>query len=64
MTMPRECKLAAEIGIPYAAILVASNWAAGREPGNSKKDLDHQEVSSTAGTRLEPVIACIKAFAQ
>ncbi len=64
MTMPRECKLAAEIGIPYAAILVASNWAAGREPGNSKKDLDHQEVSSTAGTRLEPVIECIKAFAQ
>ena len=28
MTMPRECKLAAELGIPYAAILVSSNWAA------------------------------------
>lgn len=64
MTMPRECKLAAEVGIPYAAILVASNWAAGREPGNSEKDLDHQEVSATAGTRLGPVIECIKAFTQ
>jgi purine nucleoside phosphorylase len=62
MTMPRECKLAAEIGIPYAAILVASNWAAGREPGDSGKDLDHQEVSSTAGSRLGPVIDCIKSF--
>jgi purine nucleoside phosphorylase len=64
MTMPRECKLAAEIGIPYAAILVASNWAAGREPGNSGKDLDHQEVSSTAESRLGPVVECIKAFTQ
>ena len=64
MTMPRECKLAAEIGIPYAAILVASNWAAGREPGDAEKDLDHQEVSSTAESRLEPVIECIKAFTQ
>jgi len=62
MTMPRECKLAAEIGIPYAAIIVASNWAAGREPGDSGKDLDHQEVSSTAGSRLGPVIDCIKSF--
>tara|TARA_B110001452_G_scaffold251958_1_gene241452 strand:- start:2699 stop:3439 length:741 start_codon:yes stop_codon:yes gene_type:complete len=64
MTMPRECKLAAEIGIPYAAIVVASNWAAGREPGDSSKDLDHQEVSSTAESRLGPVIDCIKAFTQ
>ena len=30
MTMPRECKLAAELSIPYAAIIVSSNWAAGR----------------------------------
>ena len=62
MTMPRECKLAAEIGIPYAAILVASNWAAGREPGDSGKDLDHQEVSSTAESRLGPVLECIKSL--
>ena len=60
MTMPRECKLAAELGIPYAAILVSSNWAAGREPGDSAKDLDHNEVSSNAESRLGPVIECIK----
>ncbi len=64
MTMPRECKLAAELGIPYSAILVSSNWAAGREPGDSSKDLDHEDVSSTAESRLGPVIECIKAFTQ
>ncbi len=64
MTMPRECKLAAELGIPYSAILVSSNWAAGREPGDSGKDLDHNEVSSTAESRLGPVIECIKALTQ
>ena len=46
----------------YAAILVASNWAAGREPGDSGKDLDHQEVSSTAESRLGPVVECIKSL--
>ncbi len=64
MTMPRECKLAAELEIPYAAILVSSNWAAGREPGDSAKALDHSEVSATAETKLGPVIECIKAFTQ
>ena len=64
MTMPRECKLAAELGIPYAAILVSSNWAAGREPGDSSKALDHSEVSATAETKLGPVIECIKALTQ
>ena len=64
MTMPRECKLAAELGIPYAAILVSSNWAAGREPGDSSKALDHSEVSATAETKLGPVIECINAFTQ
>ena len=64
MTMPRECKLSAELGIPYAAILVSSNWAAGREPGDSSKDLNHDEVSSTAESKLGPVIECIKAFTQ
>ena len=64
MTMPRECKLAAELEIPYSAILVSSNWAAGREPGDSSKALDHSEVSATAETKLGPVIECIKAFTQ
>ena len=64
MTMPRECKLAAELDIPYAAIIVSSNWAAGREPDDSSKDLNHEEVSSTAESKLGPVIECIKAFTQ
>ncbi len=64
MTMPRECKLCAELSIPYSAIVVASNWAAGREPGDENKDLNHEDVSSTAESRLGPVIECIKAVAQ
>ena len=64
MTMPRECKLAAELAIPYSAIVVSSNWAAGREPGDSSKDLDHEEVSSNAESKLGPVIECIKALTQ
>ena len=64
MTMPRECKLAAELEIPYSAILVSSNWAAGREPGDSSKALDHSEVSAIAETKLGPDIECIKAFTQ
>ena len=64
MTMPRECKLASELQIPFAAILVSSNWAAGREPGDSSKDLNHEEVSSKAESKLGPVIECIKVFTQ
>lgn len=59
MTMPRECKLAAERKIPYSALLIASNWAAGRHPGDDSRPLDHQEVSATAEDRLGPVIDCI-----
>ena len=62
MTMPRECKLAAELSMPYSAILVSSNWAAGREPGDATKALDHGEVSSKAQSKLQPVIECIKAL--
>ena len=54
--MPRECKLAAELNLPYAAIIVSSNWAAGREPGDSSKDLNHEEVSSKAESKLGPVV--------
>lgn len=62
MTMARECKLATELKIPYAAILVASNWAAGRNPDGSTVALDHEEVSATAAERLGPVVECIKAL--
>ena len=61
MTMPRECKLAAEREIPYSALLIASNWAAGRDPDDSSKDLDHHEVSATAAQYLDSVVDCILA---
>ena len=59
MTMPREAKLARELDIPYAAVCISSNWAAGREPGDSGADLDHHSVSSEANRRLKPVWACM-----
>jgi len=62
MTMPRECKLANERGIPYSALLIASNWAAGRYPEDDSRALSHEEVSATAEDRLGPVIACIMAI--
>jgi len=64
MTMPRECKLAAELGLPYAAILIASNWAAGRNPSDSTAALDHESVSAKANDKLDAVIECIKSLAQ
>lgn len=59
MTMPREAKLARELDIPYAAVCISSNWAAGRDPEDGSKDLDHASVSAQANDRLEPVWACI-----
>ena len=62
MTMPREAKLAAELSLPYAAVLISSNWAAGRTPGEPGAILDHHEVSATAGERLGKVTDCIRAI--
>mgnify|MGYP005666436333 FL=1 len=59
MTMPREVKLARELSLPYVAVCISSNWAAGREPGNASQDLDHHSVSSQANRRLAPVWACM-----
>lgn len=59
MTMPREAKLARELNLPYAAVCISSNWAAGREPGDAGADLDHHSVSSQANRRLMPVWACL-----
>ena len=59
MTMPREVKLANEMEIPYSAICISSNWAAGREPGDPSADLSHELVSSQANDRLNPVMQCI-----
>lgn len=59
MTMPREVKLARELNLPYAAVCISSNWAAGRQPGNASLDLDHHSVSAQANQRLAPVWACM-----
>ncbi len=59
MTMAREVKLANELEIPYSAICISSNWAAGREPGDPSAELSHSLVSSTANDRLDPVMHAI-----
>ncbi|MEL0331486.1 MAG: MTAP family purine nucleoside phosphorylase [Candidatus Poseidoniales archaeon] len=59
MTMAREAKLAAELDLPYSAICISSNWAAGRDPEDGSKALDHLDVSAQANERLDPVWACI-----
>ncbi len=59
MTMPREAKLARELSMAYAAVCISSNWAAGRDPADAGKALNHEEVSAQANDRLEPVWACI-----
>jgi len=59
MTMPREAKLAAEVGLPYLALCIAANWAAGRSPKGRRTPLDHEEVSAEAHRRLAPVWAVL-----
>lgn len=59
MTMPREAKLALELELPYVAVCISSNWAAGRDPADGTKALNHLEVSAQANDRLGPVWACI-----
>ena len=59
MTMPREAKLCRELALPYAALLIGSNWAAGKEPGDENADLSHEAVSAEANRRLGPVWNCI-----
>ena len=59
MTMAREVKLANEIMIPYSAICISSNWAAGREPGDPSAELSHNLVASQANDRLNPVILSV-----
>ena len=54
MTMPREAKLCAELGVPYAALLIATNWAAARHPGDATKALSHDEVSAESSKRPPP----------
>ena len=48
MTMPREVKLAKELSLPYAAVCISSNWAAGREPGNASQDFGSSQCILTS----------------
>jgi len=59
MTMPREAKLANERHVPYVAICISSNWAAGKDPRDANMPLNHHEVSSQANAKLAPVWACL-----
>jgi 5'-methylthioadenosine phosphorylase len=59
MTMPREAKLSAEVGVKYAAILISSNWGAGRMPGDAKAQLHHDEVSKEANKHLHTIWSSI-----
>ena len=59
MTSPREAKLCAELGVPYASLTIASNWAAGRYPGDPNAKLDHAEVAETSKTTTGTIIACL-----
>jgi len=59
MTAPREAKLTAELGVRYACLCIASNWAAGRHPGDPTMALSHEEVSEMSARTTSTIIACI-----
>lgn len=59
MTAPREAKLCAELSLPYSVLTIASNWAAGRAPGDPTKALNHEEVSETSKGTTGIIIACL-----
>lgn len=59
MTAPREAKLCAELALPYSALAIASNWAAGRTPGDSGAALCHAEVSEVSRTVTGTIVACL-----
>ena len=59
MTAPREAKLCAELDLPYAALTIASNWAAGRTPGDAAAALCHEEVAEMSKTTTGTIVACL-----
>jgi purine nucleoside phosphorylase len=59
MTAPREAKLAAELGVRYSCLCIASNWAAGRHPGDPTMALSHEEVSEMSARTTSTIIDCI-----
>ena len=59
MTAVREAKLCCELGVPYSALTIASNWAAGRHPGDPTMALSHAEVAETSARVTGTIIACL-----
>ena len=55
----REAKLCRELDLPYAALLIASNWAAGRHPGDASRALTHSEVSETSRQVTGTIVTCL-----
>jgi purine nucleoside phosphorylase len=59
MTCPREAKLCAELDVPYTSMAIASNWAAGRHPGDPNMALSHSEVSEISARTTGTIVACL-----
>ena len=59
MTAVREAKLCCELGIPYSALTIASNWAAGRHPGDPTMALSHEEVAEMSSRVTGTIVACL-----
>ena len=59
MTAVREAKLCCELAIPYSALTVASNWAAGRHPGDPSMALNHEEVSEMSARVTGTIVKCL-----
>ena len=55
MTLVPEAKLMAEKEHKFSAILIAGNHAAGLDPSNPNAKLDHNEISSKASSKSNPV---------
>jgi 5'-methylthioinosine phosphorylase len=59
MTAVREAKLCREIDLPYSALTIASNWAAGRQPGDPNFQLSHSEVAEMSAKVTGTIVACL-----
>lgn len=59
MTAVREAKLCRELDLPYSALTIASNWAAGRQPGDPNFQLSHAEVSEMSASVTGTIVACL-----
>jgi len=59
MTCPREAKLCRELDVPYTSLAIASNWAAGRHPGDPSMALCHEEVSEMSARVTGTILKCL-----